>query len=87
MCRGQCSGSMFKAPAVRRHIDVFLDQVPDRGSDNQSHQFGPPVLQEESLHSIKAWYPAPAKCRPRCFLIGRLRVKGVRTDVSRIAQP
>jgi hypothetical protein len=87
MCWGQCSGSMFKSPAVGRHIDVLLDQVPNCRGDNQSHQFGAPVLEEESLHGFKAWYPAPAKYRPRCFLIGRLRVKGVRTNVSRIAQP
>jgi hypothetical protein len=82
MSRRQCGASTFKSPTVRSNVDVLLDQVPNRGGDNQGHQFGPPVLEEEAFHGIKASYLVPAECYPRCSN-DRFRVAAVRTNVSR----
>src|SRR6476620_2637118 len=44
------SWSMLLSPTVRRHVDVLLDQVPNRGSHDQCHQLRPPVLEEQLVH-------------------------------------
>ncbi len=77
--------TMFKSPAVRRNVDVLLDQVPNCRRHNQSHQFCAPIPEEKSFHWVKAWYPVPAKCLLRCFLLDRFRAAAVQKGVSRTA--
>jgi hypothetical protein len=50
MAWGQRGAPTFQSPAIRRNVDVLLNQVPNRGGYNQGHQFGPPVLEEKPFH-------------------------------------
>jgi hypothetical protein len=44
---------MLESPAVRSHVHVLFDQIPNRRRHRQGHQFGPPVVEQQSFHRRK----------------------------------